>query len=233
MPNDIDRAFIDRATAELIRQSRRQSFQVAIMYDEGTIAASTMPTTTYTAQAARDLQYARQYLASPAYLTINAKPVIFVFAYEQVEPYVRWSDIRAQLDVDIILLGNNLNPQDAAHDEQYDGHYAWVQPTYPPGWRSDGMEWGAGYLHWFYTTMASPTYARKIMVGGVWPGFDDTHASWGNDRYMRRRCGQTWRDTWRLAEEYNSQIVLIATYNDFEEGTAIEDGVGECFFLPT
>jgi hypothetical protein len=50
---------------------------------------------------------------------------------------------------------------------------------------------------------------------------------------MRRRCGQTWRDTWRLAEEYNSQIVLIATYNDFEEGTAIEDGVGECFFLPT
>jgi hypothetical protein len=232
MPNDTDRAFIDRATAELIRQSRQQNFQVAIMYDEGTIAASTMPTTTYTAQAVRDLQYARQYLTSPAYLTINAKPVIFVFAYEQVEPYVRWSDIRAQLDIDIVLLGKNPNPQDAARDEQYDGYYAWVQPTYPPGWRSDGLEWGEGYLHWFYTTMASPMYARKTMVGGVWPGFDDTHASWGDDRYMRRRCGQTWRDTWQLAEEYNAHIVLIATYNDFEEGTAIEHGVGECFSFP-
>jgi hypothetical protein len=80
--------------------------------------------------------------------------------------------------------------------------------------------------------MADTTYAGKIAVGGVWPGFDDTLASWGRERYIWRRCGQTWQYTWSLAEEYNPPIVMIDTWNDFEEGTDIEYGIGECLTSP-
>jgi hypothetical protein len=100
--------------------------------------------------------------------------------------------------------------------------------SFPPGWRPDGAEWGEGYLRWFYATMARPAYTGKIAVGGVWPGFDDSGAAWGSGRSIGRRCGWTWRDTWRLVEEHRPPIVLIATYNDYEEGTAIEQGVGAC-----
>jgi hypothetical protein len=45
---------------------------------------------------------------------------------------------------------------------------------------------------------------------------------------MWPRCGQTWRDTWQLAHQYNPPYVLIDTWNDFEEGTGIEFGIGDC-----
>ena len=104
----------------------------------------------YCAQALRDLRYARRYLVSAAYLKIDQKPVIFVFGYEHVEPHIRWSDVRAQLGIEVVLLDKDPDPLDATHDAQYDGHFAWVQPTTPPGWQPDGMEWGEGYLRFSY-----------------------------------------------------------------------------------
>jgi hypothetical protein len=228
LPNQVDREFIDQVTTELIRQSAGQSFKIAIMYDEGTIATSGLPTTSYTTQAISDLQYATRYLTNSAYLTMNQKPAIFVFTYDSVEPHIRWADVRAQLGLNVVLLDKDPNPDDPERDAQYDGHYAWVQPTYPAGWKPDGSEWGEGYLQWFYATMTSPTYTSKIAVGSVWPGFDDTLAAWGSGRYIARRCGQTWRDTWRLANDHNPPFVLIATWNDSEEGTDIEHGIGLC-----
>lgn len=76
--------------------------------------------------------------------------------------------------------------------------------------------------------MDTSPYSDKVAVGGVWPGFDDSLASWGSERYMWRRCGQTWYDTWNIAAQYLPPIVMIDTWNDFEEGTDIEHGIGEC-----
>jgi len=51
---------------------------------------------------------------------------------------------------------------------------------------------------------------------------------------MSRRCGQTWRDTWDTADRYRPPIVMIETWNDFEEGTDVEYGTGgDCLcYLP-
>jgi hypothetical protein len=51
-------------------------------------------------------------------------------------------------------------------------------------------------------------------------------------RTMSRRCGQTWRDTWRIAAQYDPPIVMIETWNDLEEGTDIEFGTEDRFYLP-
>ena len=225
--NDVDRKFIDEATAELLQQSGERGFYVALMYDEGTVSTAETLTTAYTTRVISDLLYARQYFSMPAYLHINGHPALFVFAYDTVDPYVAWAEVCYQLGITVTLFDRDPNPLDLEHDAQFDGFYAWVQPT-ASEWLTDGTEWGEGYLTWFYDTMATSTYTDKTTIGGVWPGFDDTLASWGEGRYMWRRCGQTWRDTWGLADEYNPPIVMIDTWNDLEEGTDIEYGIGEC-----
>jgi hypothetical protein len=50
---------------------------------------------------------------------------------------------------------------------------------------------------------------------------------------MDRRCGQTFEDTLKLFHRYDDPerpmpFMLIATWNDYEEGTQIETGVSDC-----
>lgn len=231
LSNDTDRAFIDQATAELIHQSEMRGFKVALMYDEGTISNTEPVTTLHETHAISDLVYAQRYFTSPAYLNIGGYPALFVFPYPEVDPNITWSHVRSQLDMTVTLLDEDPNPGDQQHDLQFDGFYAWVQPS-ASHWMTDGSEWGHDYLTWFYNVMAglAPTYTSRVAVGGAWPGFDDSNAPWGHYpyRYMWPRCGQTWRDTWQLAHQYNPPFVMIDTWNDFEEGTGIEFGVGDC-----
>jgi hypothetical protein len=228
LANDAERAFIDQATAELIRQSEMRGFKVALMYDEGTLTNS-VPSTLRQTHVISDLLYAGCYFTSPAYLKINGHPALFVFPYPQVDPDIDWLQVRSQLSVTVTLLDEDPNPGDQQHDLQFDGFYAWVQPS-ASQWTADGSEWGRDYLTWFYQVMAglAPTYTSRVAIGGVWPGFDDSGAPWGQNRYMWRRCGQTWRDTWQVADQFNPPYVMIATWNDFEEGSDVEYGSGDC-----
>ncbi len=233
LTNGDERGFMDQATAELVRQSAGQGFQVALMYDEGAVRTAETLTTAYTTRTISDLLYARQYLTAPAYLNIHGHPALFVFPYPDVDPHIDWVEVRARLGITVTLIDEDPNPGDPEHDAHFDGFYAWVQPSHYP-WPSDCSDWGEGYLTWFYNVMISlaPTYTNKVAVGGVWPGFDDSDAPWGQNRCMWPRCGQTWRDTWRLANQYIPPYVMIATWNDFEEGTGIEFGTGECLTSP-
>ena len=162
---------------------------------------------------------------------VNRRPVIFIFAYDDVDPSIDWAEVRNQLGITVTLFDRDPNPGDPARDTQFDGFYAWVQPT-GGQWSPLCTEWGEGYLIWFYNTMATAPYTDKVTIGGVWPGFDDSLASWRSGRCMSRRCGQTWRDTWNIADQYDPPIVMIDTWNDFEEGTDIEFGIEYCIYLP-
>ena len=118
------------------------------------------------------------------------------------------------------------------HDaDAFDGFYAWVNPG-KRGWQPDGSAWGQDYLDNFYRTMVVQ-YPNKIAVGAAWPGFNDSKASWSQNRKMDSRCGRTFSDTLRLFRRYYDQqhplpYLMIETWNDYEEGTAIERGVETC-----
>jgi len=76
-------------------------------------------------------------------------------------------------------------------------------------------------------------YPNKVAVGAAWPGFNDSRASWSQNRHMSARCGRTFDDTLRLFRRYYNEqrplaFLMIETWNDYEEGTAIEGGVGGC-----
>jgi hypothetical protein len=221
--------FLDRSYALIQSIAAEKQFKVAMMYDESDGDASVA---TDDALAAFE-KFNETYLAPnadgrQAYLTYSNRPVIFIFPKGG---HTDWGRVRAAINkwdpAPLLIYENRPTP----YVDAMDGFYAWVNPG-EKGWAADGSNWGEDYLRGFYHLMQSK-YPDKIAVGAAWAGFDDSRASWSLNRHMSQRCGKTFSDTLSLAQENSSPehplpFVLIETWNDYEEGTAIEPGIAVC-----
>jgi hypothetical protein len=220
--------FIDRSYALMQKAAAENKFHVAMMYDETdqedgatdeAIADFKMFHDTYLASSAADHE---------AYLTYEGRPVIFIFPKGR---HTDWNKVRAAVSSwssPPWLIQENLPGADV---NAIDGYYAWVSPG-DKGWAADGSNWGEQYLTNFYQTMRQK-HADKIIVAGAWANFDDSKASWSLNRHISARCGQTFTDTFNLWHKFFAAdepipFVMIETWNDHEEGTAIEDGIQTC-----
>jgi hypothetical protein len=224
------RPFLDRSYALLQQIAAQNQFHVGLMYDE---TEEDNGHATDDALEAMDKAY-RAYIGPEApyrnaYLTYQGRPVIFIFPKRG---NTDWSRVREQLNSwenPPLLIYKDEPP--VQHARAFDGFYAWVHPG-PKGWSPDGSEWGEQYLETFYQKMKNK-FPDKFLVGTVWPGFNDTKASWSLNRHMDRRCGKTFEDTLRVFRRYDDgshpmPFLLIATWNDYEEGTEIEPGIANC-----
>jgi hypothetical protein len=220
--------FIDRSYALMQTAAAKDNFHVAMMYDESNDEDDA------TDEALADFaMFHETYLTakSPgrrAYLTYEGRPVIFIFPKGL---HTDWNRVRESVEKwnpAPLLIYENLPGKDAS---AFDGFYAWIGPG-GKGWAADGSNWGEAYLSDFYQTMRDK-YPDKIIVGGAWAVFDDSKASWGLNRHISARCGQTFSDTfnyWHKDFPADDPIpfLLIETWNDYEEGTAIERGIPSC-----
>jgi hypothetical protein len=215
--------YSDHNFALLQQVASEGRFQVALLYNE---AADEDAQATDDAIAALDKAYA-SYIGPTAkyrdaYLTYNGSPMIFVFPKSG---HVDWNQVRQHCgswDRPPLLIYKD-QPQ-AQYANDFAGSYAWVQPG-PGGWAPDGGNWGQAYLEDFYKTMQK--HPDKIAVGGAWSGFDDSAAKWGLNRHMQSACGKTLDETLNFYQRYYDSskplpFLLIETWNDYEEGTAIE-----------
>jgi hypothetical protein len=217
--------FIDKSYALMQAAAEKNKFKVAMMYDETdqedgatdeAIADFTMFHDTYLAANAPGHQ---------AYVTYEGRPVIFIFPKGN---HTDWEKVRAAVSAwnpAPLLIQENLPGKDVS---AFDGYYAWVQPG-PKGWAPDGSNWGDQYLADFYNTMGTK-YPDKLIVGGAWSTFDDSKASWGMNRHISPRCGDTFKETfndWRKFFPANDvpPFIMLETWNDYEEGTAMEPGI--------
>lgn len=220
--------FIDQSYAQMQTIAGKNKFHVAMMYDESNeedgatdeaIADLTMFHDTYLTEKAS---------GHNAYLTYQGRPVIFIFPKGA---HTDWDKVRAVVNKwssPPFLISENLPGKFA---DSIDGYYAWINPG-PKGWAADGSDWGERYLNDFYQNMVSK-HPDKIIVGGAWALFNDSKASWSLNRHMSARCGQTFQDTfnfWRKYVPADSPIpfVMIETWNDYEEGSAVEPGIPTC-----
>ena len=220
--------FIDRSYSLLQEIAAKEKFQVAMMYDE------TEQEDGATDEAIADFTMFHDAYLSPkspghqAYLTYEGRPVIFIFPKGR---HTDWTKVRALVNTwhpAPLLIEENLPGQYAS---AFDGFYAWINPG-SKGWTADGSNWGKEYLTDFYETMKNK-YPDKIIVGGAWAVFNDARASWGLNRHIAARCGQTYADTfnfWRHVFPASEPIpfLMIETWNDYEEGTAVERGIPSC-----
>ena len=222
--------FLDRSYALIQQMASKEHFHVALMYDE-----TEEDDGHATEDALEALQSAYKKYIGPdapghdAYLQFRGRPVVFVFPKRG---NTDWNQVRQMVNgwasPPVLLYKDDPPPQFSG---AFDGQYAWVHPG-SKGWSTDGSEWGEDYLENFYKKMRSKQ-RDQIVVGTVWPGFDDTRASWSLNRHIDQRCGKTLQDTLRVFAENNDPdhpmpFILIATWNDYEEGTAIENGLARC-----
>jgi len=222
--------FIDRAYALLQSAAAEKSFKIAMMYDE-----SDGETEQATDDALAAFEKFHQTYLSPtapgrdAYLMYRDRPVIFIFPKSAAR--TDWSRVRSETDkwdpAPLLIYEYRVT----AYASSFDGFYAWINPG-NKGWAKDGSHWGEDYLIRFYQQMQSK-YSGKIAIGTAWPGFNDSKAHWSLGRYMSQRCGKTLSDTLSLAQQYSTPehrlpFILIATWNDYEEGTAVERGLEKC-----
>jgi hypothetical protein len=219
---------VDQSYARMQALAAKHTFHIAMMYDE------TDPEVGATDEVIADFtRFHDAYLSadapgSKAYLAYEGRPVIFIFPRGG---HTNWDKVRAVVNKwnpAPLLIDENLPAQ---YPADFDGFYPWPNPG-PKGWATDGTNWGYDYLNDFYRTMTTK-YPDKIIVGGAWPQFDDSKASWGLNRHMAARCGQTFWDTfgfWRkfVVPDQAIPFMMVETWNDYEEGSAVEPGLPSC-----
>jgi len=216
--------FIDQSYATMQKLAAKSKFHVAMMYDETDREVGA------TDEAIADFTMFHDAYLSPnspgheAYLTYQGRPVIFIFPKGQ---HTDWNKVRAAVSSwsPAPLLINEGPP--GANTDSFDGYYAWIDAG-----SKDGSNWGEQSLNSFYQIMRDK-HPDKIIVGGAWAGFNDEKASWGLNRHIAARCGQTYKDTfnfWRREFPSDQPIpfIMVETWNDYEEGSAIERGIPSC-----
>lgn len=224
-----DRDPFNGKTYELMQPiAAQEKFHIAMMYDETDQEYGATDEAISDFRMFRDTYLAANAPGRDAYLTFQGRPVIFIFPKGR---HTDWDRVRQELNTwptPPLLIYENLP---GPYPNAFDGFYAWVQPG-PKGWAPDGSHWGEEYLDDFYSTMISK-YPDKIAVGGAWAQFDDSRASWSLNRHISARCGQTFKDTFNLWRKFYPAdqplpFLLIETWNDYEEGTAVERGIPTC-----
>lgn len=172
-----------------------------------------------------DLTYAyNKYEQSPAYFRINGRPVVFFFD-TQTLPGVNLAAARAAVPGNPIFI---IKDASGFTMGGADGAYSWVTDTF------NNSNWGQNYLDYFYKTGAAN--GSRQTFGSTKKGFNDTKAAWSANRIVPQSCGQTWLNTFSEIGKYYSasgqlENLQLVTWNDYEEGTALEMGIDNCVSL--
>lgn len=194
----------------LLNSCERFGLEFSICIDEGAIPA------TYTTAAQINNEYIRilnflkdAFFTSPAYLKNGTAFVVSLFNFS---PLINMTTIRAGVSqpLSIILQGSQGFTLPWA-----DGGFCWPNPIIG---QPDNLNLPA--INTF--VMAALAAPSKFAWYTSFPGFDDSMAGWGAKpvpRLISRRLGQTTLDTLNLVPK-DAMRVLLATWDDFEEGTA-------------
>lgn len=210
------------STILLMKEAERQNFEFAISEDAGALSECQKHACDLTGQLIFDLQFAaEQFETSHAYIRFDGRPALFFFGLENLP--IDWRRVRESVSMRPLFFFRNSG---AFSNSDSDGAYSWIAPE--TAGSDDPM--AMKYLDRFYSKAQG---SNKIAVGSAYKGFDDAEATWGKGRVIEQRCGQTWLAT--LGESghfYSSKhqlaALIIATWNDYEEGTEIETGIDNC-----
>lgn len=224
-----------------------------IMEDKGALK-STCPTSGQTEAATisclqnslmAEMDYINtHYTNSPAYWTDAGQPVIAYFGGKSDWPILTaidwdsvWAAVKSHTDTYSIPFKYVFQFGSFTANAYDGGRYGWVQPAAYGS--TQQFWWGANnssspvYLDSFYS--AGLSHPSQLTIGALYKGFDDFEASWSGNRVIAQQCGQVLLNTANEMSKYyggaKPQIpyLQVITWNDYEEGTAVEDGIDNCY----
>ena len=149
--------------------------------------------------------------SSGSYLTDNGRPVVLFFGEAPGSNRTSYRALSDNKNMAFVYEGGS------GWTAGSDGAFGWVNPV------ADPTDWNSKAIISFNAAAA----AKPTMLAfyPTYPGFDDSMASWGKKRMMSRRLGRTTLDTLALVPA-SAKRVLLATWDDFEEGTATKYSQG-------
>jgi len=208
--------FEDEAFARMLDVAASEGFNLTIYYES--VRGEREPPAS---QVVEELSYVLgKYSSHPAFLKIEGKPVVFVYA---VEAYGRkpsfWADVLAKVrnstGIDAIFIADTFN---TAYLEAFDGLH-----TYNPIWIKDHAAVYAeeAKLVRTYVQPGAAVFYRRLWTATVNPGYDDRKIR-SPGAHVPRESGAYYRRTWEAALDSNPDMILICTWNEWHEGTEIE-----------
>jgi hypothetical protein len=205
-------------------ETRGGKFEFAIMEDQGAIRICAYTSGCDVTQALiSDFNYiVNTFAVSPAYMRSDGRPVIFTFDVESL-PNIDWRRVMAGVQGNPKIIFHNAGGFKKTYTS---GSFSWMTVN-----SQNQGDWGQGYLDNFYVT--SQSYPTLNTYPSAYKGFDDRAASWSQNRIMSQNCGQVWLATMNEIGQYFSATnepkgIQLVTWNDYEEGTALETGVENC-----
>lgn len=206
-------------------------FQFAIMEDAGALFnAAKANGCDVTTQLLNDVNYINtKFAPSSAYLRVDGRPLIVFFGVDAY--YIDWNQVRAKVGNNPLLLFRGI---DGLTRPISDGGFQW-EDINADAFRlasPNPFDPALSAQDAFYQTNPS----GRLAMGSVYRGFNDSLAPWGIDRFVHPRCGQTWLDSFAEIGKFYSNsnqlsLLQIVTWNDYDEGTAMEMGVDNCIYL--
>lgn len=203
-------------------EARKMSFSLGV--DQGAISKKTESTGHKEFLALMDYA-ATFFFKSPAYMQIDGKGVVFEFGMETLPTadQIDWNAVVAKYP-DKHFIHRNVGGFALAGS----GAYAWLDKGIP-------------YLQDYYKRAHDPSQT-KLCFGSLFTGFDNRKLKadgtlvtpdtpvWGALNVIPQDHGQTFLNTVDEANKFLAAGgkltgVVINTYNDWEEGSAVEGGI--------
>jgi len=177
------------------------------------------------------------YASSSAYAKDSAgHPLVFFFVnqYYPTEYAILSSSGINVMNTRFVMYEPNGFPGNAPPNTV--GEYAWVNPA-------DGSPSGFADLTSFFS--AAGNNQSSVIWSAAWKGFDDNLASWGTNRIIDQQCGKMWLESFHHTGSFGGSagyvgnldflqsgkridVVMVDTWDDYEEGTEIETGIDNC-----
>lgn len=162
---------------------------------------------------ARDLEtLLDRHARAPAFLRVGGIPVVFVYGAQRLRPE-GWEYVRRRL----VAAGRPVYLVGDSHRARWLPFFDAVHVYSPVRFLARGETLDAAYREW------AETARRAVIpfVPSVAPGFDDT-AIRRPPTVVSRRDGATYDATWEAALAVSPPWVLVASWNEWHEGSEIE-----------
>jgi len=209
-----DYGFIHEATKLLIEVIKTAGLEFAVCYEDRTIrpmiAREVIPADSGVSHASEVMQWlAKNWFNDPSYVKIGGRPILPVFGPMYFRKPEEWGQILSDINPRPIFYSlPHVAPKTNA-----DGVFGWP-PVYG-GRECKPAEWKR-YLGDLYSRKTDDVKSIAI----AFPKFQDIYEkSYGS---LDDQNGETFAQTLDLALASDSELIQIATWNDYGESTIIE-----------